>query len=537
MTPIAVPIFIRQGSDFPAEIRAAVAALQGAEGMLELRCDQAPAGMIAQTLDFIAEIRPATQPLPTILTIRPTSEGGLCPAPDAVRAQTFAAILAANAPHPAYIDIECEAWTREHSFKDLLAPFLRRTGVKLILSNHCFAGRPADLPARLAALRAHPEAHILKIAWKAASILDAVEALRLTRELPADDPRPVLALAMGEFGQISRLLACKFNAPFTFASRARDKESAPGQPTVAELRTLYRWHRQAADTPVCAVIGWPVGHSLSPHIHNAGFDALDLPGVYVPLPIAPAYEQFAAVVDALRNCPDMNLRGLSVTIPHKENALRYVRERRGTVDALSQQIGAINTLVWRSAEGLPEGFNTDYAGALDALVSAWTGRRTDLAAKRIVVLGAGGAARAIVAALAAHGADVAIYSLPHAQAEALAAEFNGKTGHVVALPWDQRRDAHADAWINTTPLGMYPKIDDSPIDFDPPWTRDTVAFDIVYNPLTTKFLRLAQAKNAQTVNGLEMFIRQAAVQFHHFTGREPPVDVFRQVALARLQAS
>ncbi len=333
---------------------------------------------------------------------------------------------------------------------------------------------------------------------------------------------------MGEEGQISRLLAKKFGAPLTFATVERGKESAPGQPTIKELIDRYRWENQTDKTPVFGVVGWPVGHSLSPHIHNAGFEAVHAPGVYVPLPVRGEYEHFAAAMDALRTCPQMNLRGVSVTIPHKENAIRYVTERGGELDSLSQHIGVINTIVWPE-NAPPRGLNSDYAGALDALVSAWDGRRETLAGKRVAVIGAGGAARAIVAGLASYGATVVIYNRTPEKAIALAEEFSGKgTGKVVAAPWAKLCDSCCEAYINCTPLGMHPRVDGNPIDSDPPWTADTVVFDTVYNPLKTKFIRLAEKKGAKVVLGTEMFIGQAAVQFAEFTGKSAPLDVFRR---------
>ena len=282
------------------------------------------------------------------------------------------------------------------------------------------------------------------------------------------------------------------------------------------------------------VAGWPVGHSLSPHIHNAGFDATGTDGVYIPLPIRPEYEAFCAAIEAMRGVDGMNLRGLSVTIPHKENAFRYVTESKGTIDEISRSIGVINTVLW-GAGGKLRGLNSDYSGALDALVTAWQGQRGDVRGKRIAVIGAGGAARAIVAALAAHGASVVVYNRTQEKAEALAREFGKEgQGNVVAGPWEELCDSRCEAYINCTPLGMHPNIKTSPIEGDPAWTEQTVVFDTVYNPLETKFLKLAKKKGAKTIPGTEMFVRQAAIQFREFTGKEAPVDLFRQVLLEAL---
>jgi 3-dehydroquinate dehydratase/shikimate dehydrogenase len=343
---------------------------------------------------------------------------------------------------------------------------------------------------------------------------------------------------MGEQGALSRLLARKFAAPFTFATAQAGKESAPGQPTVDLLLSRYRWARQSLDAPLFGVVGWPVAHSLSPHIHNAGFDATDSPGIYVPLPIQPDYASFAAAVNALRSTAD--LRGLSITIPHKENAFRFAKEHHAAIDAVSEKLGVLNTLVW-DLQGQLTGANSDYAGALDALVTAWSGRREDVAGKRIAVLGAGGAARAVVAGLAAHGATIVLYNRTREKADALAADFadiaKGGGGKIVAADWEKLCDSCCQVYINCTPLGMHPNVHASPINPDgpSPFTPETVAFDTVYNPLNTRFLKQAAKAGATTIPGTEMFVRQAALQFERFTQKPAPIDLFRNTLLTNLK--
>jgi len=495
-------------------------------GIIELRCDSATPRQMLEAMDFAH--------LPVIVTVRPKWEGGFCEKGDEYRVGLWEAAMEAGAE---YVDVELVGWEKNKELRDRVCEAAEKHGTKIILSNHSFDGRPKDLDARLARLRRVKQADVLKIAWKAESVIDAVDALMLGAKLQKEDGRPAVVLAMGEEGLISRLLAAKFGAPWAFAALAEGAESAPGQPSVADLRDIYRWDAHKEDMQVFGVAGWPVGHSLSPHIHNAGFGAINRSGVYVPLAIKAEYAAFAAAVDALRAAT--NIRGISVTIPHKENAFRYVSEKSGLIDALSKRIGVINTMEW-TKDGVV-GFNSDYAGALDALASAWTGNRTDLDGKRVVVLGAGGAARAIVAGLVEHGASVVIYNRTLEKAQALAADFGASSrgltpptggeaathGRVSAQPWEKLSEATCDAYINCTPLGMFPHVDASPVDFDPAWTAETVVFDTVYNPVMTKLLKLAQRKGAKIVPGTEMFVRQAAVQFRAFTEREAPIEVFR----------
>lgn len=537
MTALCVPIFIKPDLNLEETIDEIEDALEGTRGMIELRCDTATPRLVLQAMEFAR--------LPVIVTIRPTWEGGACTKDDEYRIGLWEAAMEAGAE---FVDVELLAWERKIAVRERICEAAEKHGTKIIISTHSFEpGRPKDLDARISRLRRIKQADVLKIAWQAESILDGIEALKLQERLKREENRPSLVLAMGADGMISRLLAKKFGAAFTFAAISPDQQSAPGQPSVADMRSLYRWDRQSPAAPVYGVAGFPIAHSKSPAIHNAGFEALNLPGVYVPLTIKP--DLFAQAVDALRSIPGMHFRGLSVTIPHKQHAFKYVCDRNGKIDDLSWQIGAVNTLVFPEAgasganaiapaetpgAGM-HGSNSDYSGALDALVTAWSGRREDIAGKRVAVIGAGGAARAIVAGLAAAGATVIIYNRTQSHADALAADF-AQSGNVIAAPWPALPAAAADAFINCTPLGMSPDVDSSPLETAPEsWNDQTVVFDTVYNPPITRLLKMAQDKGAKTVRGTEMFIRQAAAQFQAFTGKPAPLDTFRAVLAAALQ--
>ncbi|MEM9253462.1 MAG: type I 3-dehydroquinate dehydratase, partial [Planctomycetota bacterium] len=425
----------------------------------------------------------------------------------------------------------------------------------LIFSTHDFTGRPADLTRRVADMAEHPHCAIVKAAWRARSLRDNLEAFDLMREYRS--VKPIVALCMGEFGLPSRVLAGKFGGWMTFAAIDADKGTAPGQPTLDEIKRLYRWDRITARTPVYGVVGWPVGHSLSPHIHNAGFDALDEQssvdrwrgGVYLPMPIADAWEQFKATVGAWVDYDGLDFGGCSVTIPHKAHLLRFVAERDGGVETLSDAIGAANTLVVSRQEGHHEpndesamrAFNTDYAAALDAVCAAMGIEHAMLQGVRVGVIGGGGAAAAIVAAFAAQGATVVVYNRTMSKADALVDRFNGNTGKVVAAPLDKLCDTCCAVLINCTPVGMHPNVDATPAEglFDgetlehrighPP-----VVFDTIYNPAETRLLREAKAAGCKTVSGVEMFVRQAAGQFTAWTGHAAPMDVFERVVHASL---
>jgi len=380
---------------------------------------------------------------------------------------------------------------------------------------------------------------VVKVAWRARSLRDNIEAF----ELLSQKLKPTIALCMGEAGLASRVLAKKFGALLTFAALDNRSGTAPGQPTLEEIKTLYRWDHITTETRVYGVIGHPVGHSMSPAIHNAGFDALQsvmpggVDGVYLPMPIPPEYEHFKATVATWLDYEPLHFRGASVTIPHKQNLMRFVEEQGGVIEPLAATIGAANTLTV-GEDGELAATNTDYAAALDAVADGLGVERDGLADKRVAVIGAGGAARAIVAGFAHHGATVVVYNRTRQKADELAQQFNGKTGKVVAADMAKLCDSCCEVYINCTPLGMHPNVDASPIDPQTmsSWGPGTVVFDTIYNPIETKLLRDAAAAGCHTIPGTEMFVRQAATQFTGWTKAPAPLEVFRRVLEERLAA-
>lgn len=477
-------------------------------------------------------------PLPAILTVRSAEEGGDYDGDDTTRVSFLEAV--ALATQPSYVDLELATYQRSANLRQKVGLIVdhpeqqRPTPTGLILSTHDFDRRPADLERRVLAMADAPACRVIKAAWKARSLRDNLEAFDLVRARH----KPTIALCMGEYGLPSRVLAKKFGALLTFAAVDQDAGTAPGQPTLDELKNLYRWDALNADTAVFGVIGHPVGHSLSPAIHNAGFDHADFNGVYLPLPIPPEYEHFKATVLTWLEHAGLDFRGASVTIPHKANLLRFVEEQGGEIEPLSIQIGAANTLVKRD-DGSLYCCNTDYAAAIDSLCEVGGMDREAMADKRIAVLGAGGAARAIVAGLSDLGATVVIYNRTREKADALAEAFADAPGKVVAAPLENLCKSCCHAVVNCTPLGMHPHVDASPIDPDEaPWGENgsgVVVFDTIYNPAETKLLRDARAAGCATVSGVEMFVRQAKRQFELWTKREAPLEVFRRVVEQSLQ--
>ena len=381
-------------------------------------------------------------------------------------------------------------------------------------------------------MSAAPACRAIKMVWRARTLRDNLEAF----ELLAQRHKPTIALCMGPCGLPSRVLAKKFGALFTFAALDKTAATAPGQPTIDELKQLYRRDALNAESAVFGVIGYPVDHSMSPAVHNAGFDAISFNGIYLPMPIRPEYEHLLATLKTWLAMDDLHFRGASVTIPHKANMLRFVTEHGGQVEPLAQQIGAANTLTVRD-DGSLFASNTDHAAALDAVCGSIGAGRDDLKGQCIAVIGAGGVAQAVVAGFASYGATVMIYNRTFPKAMNLAERFAQSPGKVVPKPLETLGDCRCQIFVNCTSVGMHPNTKATVIasNQEPKgWGPGAVAFDTVYNPIQTQFLQQAHAAGCVTIPGTEMFVHQAAAQFKLWTGRNAPLDTFRTILAQHL---
>jgi 3-dehydroquinate dehydratase/shikimate dehydrogenase len=477
----------------------ASAAERGAD-MLELRLDYLAQPPSREAVGRLV----SAAPLPVIATCRAVRQGGMFRGGEDERLALLAAAATAGA---AYVDVEDDV------------PPDRWPDAKVILSHHDFAGRPADLARIAKRLDASPAA-VNKIAFAAAGPEDALAAL----DVIGSCDKPTISLAMGEHGLASRVLARKLGAFATFASLAEGAGSAAGQLTLAEMRALYRWESVGPGSAVFGVIGCPIAHSMSPAVHNAAFAATGVDAVYLPLRVEPGSERFDAVIDAIVARPWLGVGGLSVTIPHKENAL--ARVGLANCDELAASIGAANTVTFRG-DGTLRGDNTDYSAATDALCDAMGISRQGLAGRRVAVIGAGGTSRAIVAALCLYGARVTVYNRTVSRGDELAREFGCTSAGLDALA-----ATDAEIVVNSTSIGMHPRVDASPLDAIPPSVK--VVFDAVYNPVRTRLLAMADAAGCVCVSGLEMFVNQAVAQFELWLGRPAPRGIMRDVIIGRL---
>jgi len=517
---------------------------QGAD-LVEFRVDEVFRGVgdEEETRGVLALV--AGSPLPCIVTCRGVAEGGGYEGDESARMVLYERLAAVGAMPPRYLDVELTAYAGSAEVRRRVGAMVGGVDAaarpSLILSTHDFAGRPSDLMRRIGRMRDERAAGVVKIVYLARSLRDSLEVL----DLPGQTGRATIALAMGEFGLMSRVLAPKFGGFLTFAALRPTTTTAPGQPTVRELLELYRFRSIRASTRVYGVVGWPVGHSMSPLVHNAGFEAVGHDGVYLPLPVAASgdaegtYLSFKATVLEMVEHPRLDFAGCSVTLPHKENLLRLAGERGWEIDAASGALGAANTLVVeRGAAGAfvsASVRNTDAPAAAACLAEALGG----LEGKRVAVVGAGGVGRAVAHGAASMGATVVIYNRSAERAREVARRVGvGVLGKVTAAGMDLLPRCCCDAIVNCTPLGMSggpgPAESAVPIARLDQCGADVVVMDTVYTPVRTPMLVAAAARGWRTVDGVGMFARQAAAQSEAWTGKAPPAALFEGLVRERL---
>jgi 3-dehydroquinate dehydratase/shikimate dehydrogenase len=467
----------------------------------EFRLDSLPkpAAGLPKIKDFLAEHRDVT----AIATCRRKENGG-----------NFAGALATEldiltkAAEAGCRIVDLEVESAEEAKPAQLARFragLAAAGTALLISFHDFARtRSLEQAAdRIATFK--PE--FIKVVSTARTLADNLAVLRLIedRSLSAH----VVGIAMGEEGLLSRVLGPRAGGAFTFASFSEATETAPGQVDAHTLRDLYRIDQLDQATRVFGVAGNPISHSLSPLMHNTAFRRESVNAVMLPLRVR-------VLSDLLAVVEELPLAGVAVTMPLKEEVLPYL----ANMDPLTARIGACNTLR-TGADGKLYGFNTDVAGVVRPLE-----KRLRLRGARIAVVGAGGAARAAVFGLVDQGAEVFVVNRTHENAVKLARQAKAKS-----LKHEQLAKQHFDVLINSTPCGMRGNKEPLPIAENE--LNASLVFDMVYNPLETPLLKLAQSRGIPVVSGLEMFVQQGARQFEIWTGKPAPeAEMQRVVELA-----
>ncbi len=460
---------------------------QGAE-LVELRLDYIRRPVNVQRL--LAE-----KPCPVIATCRKPEDGGKWMRTEEERIMVLRSAIVGKAD---YVDIEME-----------IADQIPRYGAtQRIISYHNFDVTPQnieDIHHRMC----QTDADIIKIATMANNPIDNIRLLRLVR----DSPIPTVAFCMGEMGLPSRILCGKFGSPLTYATVNADRKMAPGQLGFEQMQRTYHYDSINKRTDILGVIADPVAHSFSPQVHNACLRAQKLNMLYLPFRVPAEYlDEFMSV------CPEMGIKGLSVTIPHKEKVLKSITSLDDTVAGIK----AANTVIFKDVDTL--GYNTDCTAAIESLEIALKEAHPDeepFADRPALILGAGGVARAIAYGLKKAGAAVHLTARDIRNSQALADAMEGD-----AIPWEERGDFECGILINCTPVGMHPNLDASP--FEAEWLkRKCLVFDTVYNPEQTLLIKHARDRGCTTVTGIDMFVRQAAKQFVLFTGKEADLELIR----------
>ena len=467
--------------------------------LIELRLDY-----LKSPLGAMARLRRLTEARPDgilIATCRRTAAGGnfggsLDEQLEVLRQATEAGCAAVD------IDIESAEAMSSEDWGEM------RSRAAIVLSSHDFEST-SRLEETFARMRSF-NSDFYKVVGTATCLHDNVVMTRFLEEHCSE--YAMVGMCMGEQGMLSRILGIRAGGAFTFGAEAAGKQTAPGQPTYRELRDFYRIEQVETVTKVYGIAGNPVSHSMSPWVMNTGFRRENVNAVYLPL-------HAKTLSDLLATVKGLPLDGISVTMPYKQAIVAHLDNS----DVPTQQCGACNTIV-RGKDGRLFGFNTDVYGIVAAIEP-----RVALQGARVLVLGAGGAARAAVIGLKAKGAEVTIVNRTPAKAVELAKQLGVKMvkrSEVAKLSFD--------LIFNATPVGMGPAAETA---LEENELNTTWVFDSVYNPVETPLLKLAQSKGCGTISGVEMFLHQAARQFEIWTGKPAPMDSIRQVLLRQLGAA
>jgi 3-dehydroquinate dehydratase/shikimate dehydrogenase len=475
--------------------------------LVELRLD-----FLRKEPDFgrLLSVRPGA----VVATVRRKSDGGLWNESESKR---LALLRSAIVSEPEFIDLEV----------DIAGEIERFGSTRRIISYHDFAQTPDDLD-KLFSEMSLCDPDIIKIAVTPKSIDDVFRFMKFVGEKNrlaksagdklsgAGDGVRVIGICMGELGKATRILAKRFGAPFTYATFSRERIIAPGILVYDELLDLYHYESLNSETAVYGIIANPIGHSLSPLIHNRSYIEQKINAVYVPFQL-----DSSDVRRFVEGASDFGIRGISVTIPHKVAVVESLTK----MDAAVNKIGACNTIVFKEDERV--GYNTDYVAAASSIEAALGGDiKSDagiLQGKTALVLGAGGAGMALVYGLKRRGASVTVTDMNDDKANELAALLGCEM-----IKWNERYNITPEIIANCTPVGMHPNINDTPYERDKLFSG-MVVFDAVYNPEETLLLKLAKERGCKIVSGIEMFVGQACLQFKLFTGEKASATFIRKI--------
>lgn len=442
-----------------------------------------------------------------LITFRPLEQGGKRPLEISERLKFWQSFFANKKSDNFYIDVEFDF----HSLIDFKS-------VERIASYHNFLDFSVNFTESYEFLK-QAKSEILKIAVQTKDICDAIGVWNLLEKAKSDN-KQIIPIAMGEAGKWTRILGLAHGAFMIYASLETGKETAPGQVSAKDLIEVYRAKDLTPETEVYGILGDNTGVSMSPYMHNAAFKFHDLNAVFVPLQATDLDEFMRRMVKPETREIELNFRGFSVTIPHKQTIIKHL----DFLDETAKEIGAVNTV--KITDGKLYGFNTDAKGFTEPLKNCYG----ELKNVKIAVLGAGGAARACAYALKKENADVTIFARDGQKARNLADDFQIEFRELANNDFNE-----FDILVNTTPLGMKGKAEDETPAFGEQFQKVKLVYDLVYNPFETRFLKEADKFNVPKIGGLAMLIAQAMEQQKIWTDREPPMKEMSRAVLERLQ--
>ncbi len=462
--------------------------------MVELRADYLDASELFHLRAF-----PALAGLPSILTVRRASDGGMFRMGEGVRLVIFARGLAFaesdRRKNFSYVDLEYDFHI------PAIQEAARTFGTRVIRSKHCMDGMPSDIERVWRDLSSRPF-EIPKLAVSARGLADVDSVFRL---FEGSGPERVV-VSMGEYGFCTRILAEKLGSMLVYAAGSGLDPAAPGQLEPGRLLDIFRAREYGSDWNLYGLVGGPsVIRSQSPFIHNSGFSALGLKSLYLPFP-ADDVEPFLALADRL------GIKGFSITVPYKERILPYLARRSPEVEA----IGACNTAI-RERDGWA-GYNTDASGFSRA-VCRFLGVDS-LYGVRTTIVGAGGAAKAVAFALKGLGARACVINRNMSKAKRLAETYGFEWAGMTERAADLMERYH-DLIVQTTSVGLEGGQEGDPMEWYE-FTGREALFETIYNPAETQVMRRAREAGCRVTNGLGMLQAQAEAQFRLFTGRDYP---------------
>ncbi|QDV63695.1 type I 3-dehydroquinate dehydratase [Crateriforma conspicua] len=436
------------------------------------------------------------RPGPVVITARRRDDGGRWLKSEEERTMVLRSAIASGVE---YVDIE----------SDIADQIPRYGNTKRIISFHDFDGTPENLEDLHAAMAA-ADADIVKIATMANTFSDNVRMMDLARQSSV----PTIAICMGEMGMLTRILAHRVGAPFTYATFSTDKKIAPGQLHFKEMQDVYRYDQINDDTQLYGLLGDPVGESFDPLVHNKAFAGEGHNACFLPLRVPE--DDLHIFMDHAR---DIGINGLSIDPPHQGRSIDYCTQAEAAVAG----IGELNTMALDDERAV--GYNTDYRAAMDCISEVFelhADAEKPMQSMSATVLGSGSLAKAIVWGLRSKGCNVTIATKDMEQGNEI-----GLAHGCRVVEWELRHDFRANLLVNATDIGMHPDVDNSPFNADQ-LNELMVVFDTVYYPEQTLLIKHAKNIKCRVITGIDMYVRKMGYQYKLFTGKQAPLDVIRK---------